>query len=306
MLARLNTHGARPVQDRTETAAAPAAKPTSGSTRLPTLFVSHGSPMFALEPGQTGAALRAWVARLPLRPRGIVLVSAHWMTRGPTVMTAAQPQTWHDFGGFPPELYALQYPAPGDPGLAQGVLQSLQAAGLNAHADPRRPFDHGAWVPLMHLFPAADVPVVQLSLPAVAAAGVYALGRALSDWAAHGVLLIGSGSMTHNLQDFFGGAGRADAPLPYVEAFRGYVEDAVRRVDVDALLHWDIRAPEAARAHPSDEHFLPLFFALGAAGWGAAPVDVEWLSHEIIGGALAMDALALQARAYERKPVSAR
>lgn len=270
----------------------PIAQPAApGRTPLPTLFVSHGSPMFALEPGTTGPALRAWAQRLPARPRGIVLMSPHWMTRLAAVTTGARSATWHDFGGFPPALYALNYPAPGDPALAQQVLGALAAAGIGAQADATRPFDHGAWVPLMHLFPAADVPLVQISLPQASAEAVYAIGRALAGLAAEGVLLVGSGSMTHNLREFFGGAA---ADMGYVSAFARFVEDAVRRADTDALLHWSEHAPQALRAHPSDEHFLPLFFALGAARWGEQPVHTEWLSREVIGGVLAMDAFALQ------------
>ena len=156
---------------------------TTAHARLPALFVSHGAPLFALEPGDTGPALSRLGAELrshqPLR--GVVVLSPHWMSQGLRVMTGGQPATWHDFGGFPRPLYALQYPAPGDPALAEEVLQLLQAAGLSAQADAQRPYDHGAWVPLMHLFPQADVPVVQLSLPATAGpAEVLALGQALA------------------------------------------------------------------------------------------------------------------------------
>ena len=122
---------------------------------LPTLFVSHGAPLFAVDAGETGLALRAWAQALPVDPalRGVVVMSPHWMARTPTVMTTAQPQTWHDFGGFPAALYELQYPAPGSPDLAQEVLELIHSAGIATQADDKRPFDHGAWVPLMHLFP---------------------------------------------------------------------------------------------------------------------------------------------------------
>lgn len=268
---------------------APAAVPARSP--LPALFVSHGSPMFALEPGATGPALRAWAQRLPARPRGIVLMSPHWMTRVVTVTTGARPATWHDFGGFPPALSALSYPAPGEPALAQQVLGALSAAGLGAQPDAGRPFDHGAWVPLMHLFPAADVPLVQVSLPQASAAEVHAIGRALAGLADEGVLLVGSGSMTHNLREFFSGAA---TDVGYVSAFARFVEDAVRRADTDALLHWADHAPQALRAHPTDEHFLPLFFTLGAACWGERPLQTEWLSREVVDSLLAMDAFALQ------------
>jgi 4,5-DOPA dioxygenase extradiol len=134
---------------------------------VPPLFVSHGSPMFAVDAGSTGPALHAW-ARAHARPQAIVAMSPHWMARQPTVMSTPAPPTWHDFGGFPPELYTLQYPAPGEPALAQDVLGLLQAADIAAIEDSRRPLDHGTWVPLMHLYPKADIPVVQLALPATA------------------------------------------------------------------------------------------------------------------------------------------
>ena len=137
------------------------------SSRLPALFISHGAPLFAIEPGETGPALTRWGRRLAdaTALRGVVIMSPHWMARAPAVMTSPAPQTWHDFGGFPQPLYALQYPAPGSPALARDVLDLLAAAGLPAQGDASRPLDHGAWVPLMHLFPTADVPVVQVALP---------------------------------------------------------------------------------------------------------------------------------------------
>ena len=270
---------------------------------LPTLFLSHGSPMWALEPGTSGPALTRWAAELRERLagqgqalRGVVLMSPHWMTRQPAVMTHAQPATWHDFGGFPEPLYRLQYPAPGEPGLAQQVLSLLQAASVPAVADPQRPLDHGAWVPLMHLFPQADVPVVQVALPAGAGPReVYAMGQALAGLREAGVLVIGSGSMTHNLGEFFGGRPEQNDPAAaYANEFSRWVEDAVTRGDREALLDYRRLAPHAVRAHPTEEHFLPIFFALGAAGWGAdAGVAPEYLTREIMYRYLAMDAFAL-------------
>ncbi len=176
------------------------------SPLLPVLFVSHGSPLFAVEPGTTGPALRQWAGQLaPLR--GVVVMSPHWMAHAPTVMTNPAPATWHDFGGFPPALYQLQYPAPGSPALAAEVLTRLQAAGIAAQEDPGRPMDHGAWVPLMHMFPQANVPVVEVALPAEwGPHEVYRMGAALQSLRGSGVLVIGSGSMTHNLREYFGGA----------------------------------------------------------------------------------------------------
>ena len=265
---------------------------SAASARMPALFVSHGSPMFALEAGTTGPALTQWGqdlrAQFP-QLRGVVIMSPHWMAPGIQVMTNPAPATWHDFGGFPPDLYALQYPAPGAPDLAQEVLALLDQAGLPAQADDQRPFDHGAWVPLMHLLPQADVPVVQVALPADAdARAVYAIGQALQSLRDQGVLIIGSGSMTHNLREFFGGAHQA---ADYVVEFSRWIEAHVQAGDTATLLDWRARAPHALRAHPTDEHFLTLYFALGAGGEGA---KAQYLSREVMYGMLAMDAFSLQ------------
>lgn len=262
----------------------------------PTLFVSHGSPMFALEHGSTAPALHAWAQQLPSKPTGIVIMSPHWMARSPLVMTGAQPATWHDFGGFDPALYRMQYPAAGNPALAQQVMALLQAAGFAAQGDAQRPFDHGAWVPLMHLFPDASVPVVQVALPAdYTPASLMALGAALASLRAQGVLLIGSGSLTHNLREFMQGRPALhDDAAQYVGEFARWVESAVVRNDAAAMLAYRQQAPYAVQAHPTDEHFATIYFALGAAGWGTdtAPA-AQYLSREVMYRYLAMDAFAL-------------
>lgn len=264
------------------------------STVLPALYISHGAPLFAIEPGETGPALTQWGQRLldTGSVRGVVLMSPHWMARSPAVMTNAMPATWHDFGGFPQALYGLQYPAPGSPELAAEVMGLLGAAGIAAQGDADRPLDHGAWVPLMHLFPEAGVPVVQVALPLRwGPAEVLAMGRALRSLRSRGVLVVGSGSMTHNLSEFFGGARE---PAPYVTEFSRWVEAAIQRGDKDALLDYRRQAPHAQRAHPSEDHFLPLFFALGVAGWGEdTVVQADYLSREVTYGILAMDSFAL-------------
>ncbi|TCP18305.1 DODA-type extradiol aromatic ring-opening family dioxygenase [Simplicispira metamorpha] len=268
------------------------APSTGDAARVPALFVSHGAPLFAMEAGSTGPALARWGQTLRKNfasLRGVVVMSPHWMAPTPRVMTSAQPATWHDFGGFPPALYALQYPAPGSPALAHEVIALLQSAGMAAQGDAERPFDHGAWVPLMHLFAQADLPVVQVALPSQAGpAEVYAMGVALRSLRQSGVLVMGSGSMTHNLREFFGGERE---PAPYVLEFSRWIEDTLLRGDLAALLDYRRRAPHAARAHPTDDHFLPLFFALGAAGDDLHP---DYLSREVMYGVLAMDAFALQ------------
>ncbi len=260
--------------------------------RLPVLFVSHGSPMFALEAGATGPALTQWGKKVRAQYpqlRGVVIMSPHWMVQGVQVMSNPQPDTWHDFGGFPRALYQLEYPAPGFPALANEVLDLLQQAGIAATADAQRPLDHGAWVPLMHVLPQADVPVVQVALPVHAdAREVYALGRTLQSLREQGVLIVASGSMTHNLREFFGGAKQT---ADYVVEFSRWVEMQVQAGEMETLFDWQLSAPHALRAHPSDEHFLPLYFALGAGGDGA---KAHYLSREVMYGTLAMDAFALQ------------
>ena len=264
------------------------------TTHMPTLFVSHGAPLFALEPGETGPALAQWARAHADAPRAVVIMSPHWMARTPMVMTNAAPTTWHDFGGFPRPLYSLQYPAAGNPVLAQRVLDLLEAAGIAAQADAQRPFDHGTWVPLMHLYPQANIPVVQVALPlGYGPREVYAMGQALQALRGEGVLVMGSGAMTHNLGEF--GAYGGGVPAPYAVEFSRWVESAVARGDRTALLNYRELAPHAHRAHPTEDHFLPLFFALGAADWGqeeAAPA-LDYLSREILYGMLAMDAFAL-------------
>jgi 4,5-DOPA dioxygenase extradiol len=229
---------------------------------LPSLFVSHGAPTFAIEPGLAGAQLHA-LGRALDAPSAIVVVSPHWMTPAVQVTASDRPQTIHDFGGFPRELYALRYPAPGSPALASRVALALRAQGIDASLDAQRGLDHGAWVPLLHLYPDAGVPVVQVSLPIDAdEAKALALGRALAPLAHEGVLVIGSGSLTHNLYEFRAGDVEEAA---YAREFSEWIRAAVMAGDVDRLVHALQRAPHAARAHPSTEHFLPLLVAAGAA-----------------------------------------
>ena len=267
----------------------------SEQSRTPVLFVSHGSPLFALNPGQTGPALQQWAAEhaRASRIKGIVLMSPHWMTRGGVaVMSTPQPRTWHDFGGFPDALYQLQYPAQGDPALAQTVLDLLLKAGVPHAADERRPFDHGCWVPLLHLYPQADVPVVQLSLPdGLSTSDIYAVGQALAPLREQGVLVVASGSMTHNLYELR----REEGPTePYVTAFTAWVHDTLMLGDLPAMLDYRARAPHAERAHPSDEHYVTIYFALGAAGWGQVDGPMpHYISREVVYGSLAMDAFSL-------------
>lgn len=230
---------------------------------LPSLFISHGSPMLALEPGTSGPALTRLASDLP-RPQAVLVVSAHWESHELLISNAEHPTTWHDFGGFPAERYNVQYPAPGSPALAETVKHLLAEAGLHAQLDPQRPRDHGAWVPLSLMYPQADIPVVQLSLPSRQGPALQErIGHALRSLRAEGVLLIGSGSITHNLGELDWRAG-PDVIAPWARAFRDWIVDKLQTSDNAALLDYRRQAPQAQRNHPSDEHLLPLYFAHGA------------------------------------------
>ena len=253
---------------------------------LPTLFISHGSPMFAVEPGLLGPRLGELGRSLP-RPRAAVVLSPHWMTRDIRVQSGDALDTIHDFRGFPRELYALAYPAPAAPALAAEVLATLTRHGIEAHAEADRGRDHGAWVPLMHLFPEADVPVIQISQPATPSPlALLELGQALATLREHDILFIASGSLTHNLQDVFTEHAEESGVEACVSTFADWVW---QRIDEDALgelLDYRRRAPFAVRAHPTDEHFLPLFAAIGAAGR-------DWTQNTRIAGGIAHGALAM-------------
>lgn len=251
--------------------------------RAPVFFISHGAPTFALEPGLLGANLRALGQQLT-GIKAVLVVSPHWQTRELQVLTTPTPETVHDFGGFPAALYALQYPAPGQPELALGALQLLAQAGWSVSAEAHRGLDHGAWVPLFHLLPQANVPVFQVSMPHhLDTAGALALGRALAPLRDQGVLIVGSGSMTHNLYELQ----RPAAPaVDYAVEFAHWVRQAVSRADVAALLDYRRLAPHAERAHPTQEHFLPLLVALGASHEAEA---AQVITGDITYGVLSME-----------------
>lgn len=233
---------------------------------LPTLFVPHGAPTFALRPGAAGAAIAAAAKNLPL-PRAIIIVSPHWDTAVPTVGCAERLETIHDFGGFPAELYTLQYPATGCPEAAQEVAAAIAAAGLPVELEPTRGLDHGAWVPLRMMFPDADVPVIPLSLQSRGGPQqAYRLGQALAPLAAQGFLIIASGNITHNLQDYFVASRNGGQTPAYVREFSDWMADHLASSDIAEMLNYRQQAPNASRAHPTDEHLLPLYLALGAAG----------------------------------------
>ena len=263
----------------------------TAAPRAPVLFISHGSPTFALEPGALGARLKAVGATLET-VRAVLVVSPHWLTRGVGVMTTAQPATVHDFGGFPQPLYELQYPAPGAPEIALKAAHLLQAAGYPVGVTDRQGLDHGAWVPLMHLLPSARVPVFQVSLPHdIDAAGALRLGQALAPLREEGVVIVGSGSMTHNLYELQ----RQDGPAaPYVSEFTAWMRQAARARDLPALAAYRTLAPHAQRAHPTDEHLLPLQVAVGASDDGEA-----W---ELLGDEVRYQTLSMESYAWGLAP----
>ncbi len=256
--------------------------------QTPALFISHGSPMLAFEDGPARRFLLDLAPRLP-EPRAILVVSAHYEAEHPTITTGAAPGTIHDFHGFPQALYRLSYPAPGAPEIAARIEALLAAKGYEVSGDPERGFDHGAWVPLILLNPHADIPVVQLSIsPRHDAAWHYRLGEALRPLREEGVMIIGSGSITHNLRDLTRTEPGAP-PAPWASAFTEWVHDKVEARALDELLHYRDRAPNAVHAHPTDEHFLPFFVALGASPVGE---KAERLHHSFTYGALGMDVYA--------------
>lgn len=233
---------------------------------LPTLFVPHGAPTFALRPGAAGAALVALAQQLK-RPKAIIVVSPHWETREPTVGSATDLETIYDFSGFPDELYTLKYPAHGDSQLAQRIAQRLQDAGYAARIDTHRGLDHGAWVPLRMMYPAADIPVIPLSIkPYAGAAYHYALGQALVPLADEGFLIIGTGSITHNLRDYMICV-HNNLPTPdYVPRFANWIDEQLKSENINGLIDYRNTAADAAQAHPTEDHFMPFFVALGASG----------------------------------------
>ena len=266
---------------------------------LPPLFLSHGSPMTSVEPGAAGVfwqALGPALRRVAQRPRAILAISAHTLTREPVLMAAARHSTVHDFSGFPEALYRLRYDAPGAPALAPQVLALLLAAGLPAHLSAEGGLDHGIWVPLRFAWPDADIPVLPLAFPPDwSPARLHALGRALAPLADDGVLVLGTGSITHNLRLVFGANRPAlDAPeIAECAAFRSWFANRAAAGDSAALLDYRRQAPHAALMHPSDEHLLPFFVAAGAAGAGAALRLHDSLTY----GCLGMDAYAFGAGA---------
>jgi len=233
---------------------------------LPALFISHGAPDLPIRIGPTQDFLRGLFQTIPI-PRAILAISAHWLTAEPTVSTTPQPETIYDFGGFPPHLSKLVYSAPGNPDLAAQVARRLRQTGFSARLNASRGFDHGVWTPLILADPEGKIPVTQLSVqPQESPAYHLRLGQALAPLREQGVLILGSGAVTHNLWAF--GDSYEATPPAWAVAFDDWLAQTIQQQDLDSLLNYRQRAPHAEKNHPTAEHLLPLFVALGAGGPG--------------------------------------
>ena len=258
---------------------------------LPSVFLSHGAPTLPLTNTPARAFLQELGDKLP-GPKAILVISAHWGTAVPTVSAVEHNETIHDFGGFPRVLCELQYPAAGAPSVAARVSELLRASGLECKIDHRRGLDHGAWVPLLLMYPQVDIPVLQLSIqPHLGTRHHLAMGRALAPLRKEGVLIIGSGSMTHDLSEFRGHGPNDPAPN-WVNSFANWIHASLTIGAIDDLLDYRHRAPFATKNHPTEEHLLPLYSALGAAG---AQPRTERLHASSTYGILRMDVYAFEA-----------
>jgi 4,5-DOPA dioxygenase extradiol len=276
------------------------------STPQTPVFLSHGSPMTALEPREAGAfwqRLGPAIEAAAGRPRAILAISAHSLTREPVLMAAARHATVHDFSGFPEPLYRLRYDAPGAPELAPRVATLVRDAGLPVHVSEEGGLDHGIWAPLRFVWPEADIPVLPLAFPPDwSPARLFALGQALAPLADEGVLVYGSGSITHNLRLVFsGGRPPVDAPeIAESAAFRDWFARRTAAADWPALLDYRRQAPHGVLMHPTDEHLLPFYIAAGAAG-GPAPA-ARRIHASLTYGCLGMDAYAFGRAAHALAP----
>ena len=256
--------------------------------KLSTVFVSHGPPSLVLQENPAKKFLSG-LGRILGKPRAVLCVSAHWETQKPVVSTARTPETVHDFFGFPKALYDIRYPAAGAPDLADQVMELMSKSGMHCAPDPHRGLDHGAWIPLMLMYPDADVPVTQLSIqPDASPADHLAVGRALTPLCEQGVLVLGSGGAVHNLSQFEPGS--LDVPA-WALRFDDWLADVLEAGDADELANRWIQGPDGQTAHPHDEHLLPLPVAMGAAG---AHAKGRALHRGFMDGALGMAAYAFE------------
>ena len=273
------------------------------TTPLPSLFVSHGSPMIALEPGAAGAFMQRlgsrWLGHFG-RPAAILTISAHTSARLPALLAGRRHQAVYDFGNFDPRLNEMRYDAPGAPALAERVAGLLEAADIAVRQIDESGLDHGAWTALRYLFPSADIPILPLAFVASdPPQSQFELGEALAPLRSENVLILGSGSMTHNLQRVFTGGLRANPNQPEIaqsQVFRKWFVDHSSARDWPALFDYRQRAPHAVDMHPSDEHLLPWYVAAGAGGRQSAPVR---LHDSVTYGALGMDVYGFGASAAE-------
>ena len=261
---------------------------------MPSLFLSHGAPNIVLSDLPAKRFLETLAAELP-KPRAIIVASAHFEHDGVAVVTDPEPSMIYDFNGFEDVLYTMTYPAPGSPTVAEQALELLTKSGLEPTRILKRGFDHGAWNPLILAFPNANIPIVQVSIdPNRDARYHYAVGRALAPLADDGILIIGSGHITHNLRGFFqrGRDANFDAMLDLASAaFVAWIEERIIAGDIEALLQWETEAPFATENHPEAEHFMPFFVALGAGGF---PSVGRRLHHSVEQGFFAYDHYAFE------------
>jgi len=254
--------------------------------RQPAIFVSHGSPLMPLQRIPANDFMRQLGPSLG-KPDAILVVSAHWETDRPAVSKVEQPETIHDFYGFPPELYRLRYPAPGAPTLAERAADLLEAKGFPTDLDPGRGLDHGAWTPLILMYPQADIPVTQLSIqPHLGPEHHLRVGEALRPLRDENVLILATGGATHNLRELGRQRGNPE-PQPWAVEFNEWLADALLSRRTDDVMGYRERAPQAVRNHPTDEHLIPLFVALGA---GDPRGTTQRLHSSIDSGVISMDA----------------
>lgn len=258
---------------------------------LPSLFISHGAPNLVIDDTPASQFIRSYGASLA-RPARVVVASAHFEAETALVTADRSPEMIYDFNGFEPELYRMRYPAPGDPALAERVVDLLSDNGIDSALAHDRGYDHGTWVPLMLLLPDADVPVVQLSVsPRKGAEYHYRLGQALRPLGEENILVIGSGSLTHNLAVLFrNGLDNQAKTSDWVETFAEWMHRNVGAGAVEALIDYRSQAPYAVENHPSEEHLLPFFVAAGAARSGGRQGERVHASTAF--GVLSMDAYA--------------
>lgn len=242
---------------------ATTSDPQTHISRMPVLYLSHGAPPLADDPTWT-AELASWSSDLP-RPQNILMISAHWEEAPLALSATTKVPLVYDFWGFPQRYYEVKYDAPGAPALAADITKLLHAPGTPVHQDLSRGLDHGAYVPLVEMFPEAEIPVLQMSMPTLDPRKLFEIGRKVAPLRHQGTLIVGSGFTTHNLR-WFNPSAPSDAPAPTASSeFDAWASEAMASADIDSMLDFMVKAPAAHEAHPRTEHFAPLFVSLGAA-----------------------------------------